>query len=165
MKIIKRHITKLNPVCFDVGAFRGQSVEYLKTVFKKPLIYSFEPLQKNFAILKRNNYTDNKCYNVAVSNFTGETSFYENKISHTSSLLKVNKQSKDSVKISEANSNNDNDLFLSFNKRVKVKTITLDDFYLSNKLSKIDLLKIDVQGAESMVIKGAVNHFLKIQRQ
>ena len=34
-KIIKQHITKSNPVCFDVGAFQGQSVELLKSVFKE----------------------------------------------------------------------------------------------------------------------------------
>ena len=32
-RIIKENIKKENPVCFDVGAFQGQSVELLKSVF------------------------------------------------------------------------------------------------------------------------------------
>ena len=32
-KIIKQHIKKGNPICFDVGAFQGQSVEFLKNIF------------------------------------------------------------------------------------------------------------------------------------
>ena len=126
----------------------------LQSVFEKPLIYSFEPSPKNFDALINKNFTDNICFNLAVSNYTGESFFYENKIAHTSSLLKVNKSSKDSIKISAANASKDKNFFKMFNEKVKVKTITLDDFYKSEKLSNIDLLKIDVQGTEAMVVEG-----------
>ena len=160
-RIIKQNIKKENPVCFDVGAYQGQSVQYLKNLFDKPLIYSFEPSLKNYQIIKNKKYKDNICFNMAISNFTGETVFYENKIAHTSSLFKVNIDSKDSVEINKGNANDNEKLKSTYNKEVKIKTTTLDDFYRTQKLTKIDLLKIDVQGAEVLVIEGGMESFLK----
>jgi len=160
-KIIKQKINKENPVCVDVGAYQGQSVELLRNIFNNPLIYSFEPIQGNYEVLKSKNYNNNLCFNMAISNFTGTTIFYQNEISHTSSLFKVNIESKDSVTISKANENNSKNKFSDYNKKINVNTTTLDDFYESQKLSDIDLLKIDVQGAEALVVEGGVKTFLK----
>ncbi len=160
-KIIKFHIESGNPICFDIGAFQGQSVEYFRSIFKDPIIYSFEPLKKNFEDLKSKNYKDNMCFNIAISNFSGDTVFYENKIAHTSSLFKVNTKSEDSIKINELNKSKKDKSFSYYNKEIKVQTTTLDKFYLTNNLSQIDLLKIDVQGAEALVIEGGGKKFLK----
>ena len=86
-EIIKRNINRENPICFDIGAYQGQSVEFLRRVFKEPLIHSFEPSPKNYEVLKSKKYKNNRCYNLAVSNFSGETTFCENRIAHTSSLF------------------------------------------------------------------------------
>lgn len=61
-KIIKLHIKKRNPICFDVGAFQGQSVVYYRNLFNNSIIYSFEPLPSSFLILKNKNYKDNMCF-------------------------------------------------------------------------------------------------------
>jgi FkbM family methyltransferase len=43
----------------------------------------------------------------------------------------------------------------AFNKkRVKVKTISFDDFVLENNLTKVDVIKIDVEGVEPLVFEG-----------
>ena len=160
-KIIKLHIKKNNPICFDIGAFQGQSVEYFRSIFKDPIIYSFEPLKKNFEILKSKNYKHNMCFNMAISNFSEDTIFYENKIAHTSSLFKVNTKSEDSIKINELNKSKKEKSFSDYNKESKVQTTTLDKFYLTNNLSQIDLLKIDTQGAEVLVLEGGGKKFLK----
>ena len=57
--------------------------------------------------------------------------------------------------------NNSKNKFSDYNKKINVNTTTLDDFYESQKLSDIDLLKIDVQGAEALVVEGGVKTFLK----
>jgi FkbM family methyltransferase len=43
----------------------------------------------------------------------------------------------------------------SYFQRIKVKTITLDQFFTENKLNKINLIKIDVEGWEYPVLKGS----------
>ena len=42
-------------------------------------------------------------------------------------------------------------------KKINVDVITLDDFCQKNKISNIDLLKIDTQGYEEFVLEGAQN--------
>ena len=44
-------------------------------------------------------------------------------------------------------------------KSIDVEIITLDDFCLKNNINHIDILKIDVQGAELDVLKGGGKKF------
>ena len=142
--VIKNIVKKENPICFDVGAHIGESVLYFNKLFNNPLIYSFEPSPKSFKILKNNNYKNNICFNYAISNITGNTVFYENQISHTNSLVKINSLSVDSIKKQK-----------TINTKINIKAKKLDDFCSEEKINKIDLLKVDVQGAETLVLKEA----------
>jgi len=144
--VIKNIVKKENPICFDVGAHIGESVLYFNKLFNNPLIYSFEPSPKSFKILKNNNYKNNICFNYAISNITGNTVFYENQISHTNSLVKINSLSVDSIKKQK-----------TINTKINIKAKKLDDFCSEEKINKIDLLKVDVQGAETLVFEGSQN--------
>jgi len=160
-EILKQKIENVDPVIFDIGAYQGQSVELFIEIFSNPVVYSFEPSLKTFKELKRKKYKNNRCYNLAVSNVNGQTVFYENEISHTNSLYKVNKKSNDSISIMKETACGGEKHKAVVNSAIKVNTITLDEFFISNKLSEIDILKIDVQGAESLVLEGAREIFLK----
>lgn len=46
-QLLKEKINK-NPVIFDVGANRGQSIEKYLKIFHKPIIHSFEPIKNEF---------------------------------------------------------------------------------------------------------------------
>jgi len=48
----------------------------------------------------------------------------------------------------------------SISKKIDIKTDTIDNLYLSDKIQQIDFLKIDVQGAEFEILKGGKS-FLK----
>jgi len=144
--VIKNIVKKENPICFDVGAHIGESVLYFNKLFNNPLIYSFEPSPESFKILKNNNYKNNICFNYAISNITGNTVFYENQISHTNSLVKINSLSVDSIKKQK-----------TINTKINIKAKKLDDFCSEEKINKIDLLKVDVQGAETLVFEGSQN--------
>ena len=148
--VIKNIVKKEDPICFDVGAHIGESVVYFNKLFNNPLIYSFEPSPKSFKILKNNNYKNNICFNYAISNITGNTVFFENEISHTNSLVKINSLSVDSIKKQK-----------TINSKINVKAIKLDDFIIEQKINKIDLLKVDVQGAESLIFEGSQNTLKK----
>uniref|UniRef100_A0A7V4KEE3 FkbM family methyltransferase n=1 Tax=Fervidobacterium pennivorans TaxID=93466 RepID=A0A7V4KEE3_FERPE len=42
-----------------------------------------------------------------------------------------------------------------YKKSVKVKTTTIDEFVKENKIERVDFIKIDAEGAEREIIKGA----------
>lgn len=142
------------PVIFDVGAHRGESVAYLKRIFTKAIIYSFEPDPDSFKALSAANIDGVSYFNLALSDVDGTAIFNRNRISHTNSLLKVNLKSKDSIEIAKATAENNTKFFDDFNEEIQVSTVTLDGFSRQHSVNKIDLLKIDVQGAECSVLAG-----------
>ena len=48
-------------------------------------------------------------------------------------------------------------MLLLMQKKLKIKSVKLDDWANENKINKIDLIWMDVQGAEKDVIEGAEN--------
>lgn len=150
-----RHIVKADkPVIFDVGAHHGESVTYLKTLFPNPLIYSFEPDPDSFDILSVPVIDGVSYFNLALSDVDGTVSFYRNNISHTNSLFKVNLSSRDSIGVTKATAENNTQYFDAFNEEIKVAAMRLDNFAKARSINQIDLLKIDVQGAECRVLAG-----------
>jgi FkbM family methyltransferase len=129
-------------------------VAYLRKIFPQSLIYSFEPDPKSFTILSEKGFEKHICFNLAVSDNTGKANFFRNEISHTNSLFKINIKSSDSIKISEDQEKSETDYSTKINKKIEVNTIRLDDIVEQEKFDKIDLLKIDVQGAEAQVLRG-----------
>lgn len=150
-----QHIVKAEePVILDVGAHYGESVGYLKTLFPKASVYSFEPDPDSFDLLSATAIEGVSYFNIAISDADGTASFYRNKISHTNSLFKVNLNSRDSIGIAKATAENDKQFFDGFNEEVKVDAVRLDSFTMQHSIGQIDLLKIDVQGAECRVLTG-----------
>jgi len=154
-QLIKNIVQADHPIIFDIGAHRGESVLYLKRIFPSSSIYSFEPDPDSFKVLERNDIDGVCCLNLAISDTDGVERFYRNKISHTNSLFRVNLQSKDSIGVNTANAKNDTEYFIGFNQEIDIPTLRLDSFVKANAISHIDLLKIDVQGAECKVLNGA----------
>lgn len=128
-----------NPVLFDVGANNGQYLEMLLNVLKdkNPLIHSFEPDAKAFEKL---NQKFGHLENVFINNFAlGEKN-------HISVLYVSKDGGVDSSLIKSTESE-----FLEYQIEVK----TLDEYCQKNDISKIDFLKIDTEGFEMSVLKGA----------
>lgn len=154
-RLLQHIVTATEPVILDVGAHHGESVAYLKPLFSKASIFSFEPDPDSFDILSASAIDGVSYFNLALSDVDGTASFYRNKISHTNSLFKVNLDSRDSIGIANATAENDTQYFEGFNEEVKVATARLDSFTKQHSIGQIDLLKIDVQGAECRVLMGA----------
>jgi FkbM family methyltransferase len=153
-KLIQYIVKKDAPVIFDVGAHYGESAAFFKKLFPRAKIYSFEPDPDSFALLSYSAIDGVSYFNLALSDEDGTASFYRNKISHTNSLLKVNMKSRDSIGVTKAIAQNDAQYLEGFNAEIQVATMQLDSFSGQHSIDQIDLLKIDVQGAECRVLAG-----------
>lgn len=155
-KAVNDHCKSINPILFDVGAHVGESVNYLKRLFPSGQIYSFEPDPASFNQLVANTSTHQnvQCFNLALAAKNGQTKFYRNRIDHTNSLLPVNLNSHDSIYLEKVRRGEEQLEEERFNQPLTVETAKLDDFCAKQRLSRIDLLKLDVQGAEVFVLEG-----------
>lgn len=140
-----------SPIIFDVGAHKGESILFFKNIYPSAQIYSFEPELTNFEellkVAKRNNTL---AFNLAIAETDGEIPFFKQDISHLGGLLPINKESSDSLGYAKS----------AKNEPLIVNAISLDSFCQQNNIDYINLLKIDVQGYEVGVLKGAL-HILK----
>ncbi len=153
-EISKKQIKKLigsNPqTILEIGAADGKdSMEFLKC-FKSSKIFLFEPDPRNVNILIKK-FSNNKNIFIekfAISDKNGETTFYQ---SMKEDVLWAYSSS---IKKPKNHFNQFPDI--KFNKSIKVKTKTLDDWSKENKIDCIDFIWADVQGAEKEMIIGGM---------
>jgi len=130
---------KAGDVVFDVGAHFGFFSYYAVQRGAKK-VYAFEPNPYVFEILKKNAemWSEKiKPYQLALSSKNGEVELFipDDELSGVSTILQ-NRQNK-------------------YKKSVKVKTTTIDEFVRNNGIERVDFIKIDAEGAEREIIKGA----------
>ena len=53
-QVIKKLINNKNIMIFDVGANRGQSIDYFKKIYPTSIIHSFEPVKEEYQKLIHN---------------------------------------------------------------------------------------------------------------
>jgi len=155
-------------IIFDIGCCELEDSIRYSNMFSQALIYSFEALYKNYLISNENLSQFKKqqsihLFNVALSNTEGEADFYissgkpqehidiDFNFGNKSSSLLEPKKVKDFFN------------WLEFNEIEKVKTKKINDFCIEQSITLLDLLHIDVQGAEMLVLEGA-NYFLNNTR-
>ena len=144
-------------IIFDIGANRGQSVRFFKSLYPSSKIYAFEPSESSFEKLRsfvaNTQYSGVFLFRVAFGNSQREGIFHESDLSETSSFVLPNQDSKYLKKknliLLQKNEN-------SYNS-IPIQITTLDDFVSKNEINFIDIVKIDVEGFELEVIQGASN--------
>ena len=154
--LTKSLITKSEPVIFDVGANKGQSIIRYKKLFQNPIIHSFEPNIDEVKILEQKYINDKNLYlnNVAVGEKKGNLEFNINAISGHSSFKNLIPNTTWIKKRSSEFKIDDKNYTV---KKVNAEIITLDDYVDEKNLTNIDILKIDTQGFEDKVLLGAQN--------
>ncbi|WNC52874.1 MULTISPECIES: FkbM family methyltransferase [unclassified Thermosynechococcus] len=138
----------------DVGANTGQFVSFLRDqVGYSGKVNSFEPLSSAFKILEIKARNDQlwTVYNYGLGDFTGEAEINISENSYSSSLLNMMQAHLDAAP---------NSKYIS-KENITIKTL---DSIFSNIASSQDkiFMKIDTQGFESKVLKGAENSLKKI---
>ena len=152
-------------VIFDVGCYRGIFTKTILNLIrnKKYKFYLFDINKKVKKYIKNLVRLKNIYYNeIALSNKNGKAIYYYNRFfesagSSLSNIVKNDSKWNFSRKLIFKL------LFLkvkSFTK-YKVSTITLDNFVKNKKIKLIDILKIDIEGSEYDLLKGAKNSLKK----
>ena len=158
-KKIFNQLKKLNiSNAIDVGAHKGEFLNYLLTIKSVKEIHAFEPQEEIFNMLYSSFGKNKKVFlnNEALSNTNSTREMYLNSLTSTSTFSEINKNSS-WFKFKNLILNKKN----SFQKIRKIKTIKLDDYFIVRNINKIDLLKIDTEGHELNVLNGAVTVFNK----
>jgi FkbM family methyltransferase len=129
-EIYKFEATKKDPVIIDCGANIGLSILYFKNIYPSAKIIGFEPDPKIFSILKNNissfDYQDVELINNALWEEEKELDFYS--------------EGADAGRLSNTTDKTS---------MIKIKAVKLSTFLDS----PVDLLKIDIEGAEYAVLK------------
>ncbi len=156
-KFYKKKLPK-KQIFIDVGANLGDWFTVAKRKYKNSKIYAFEPIKgitkkrKDVKII--NQAVDIRNNQMKILNITRETV--------TSSLLNqersiINKFVTFKDKKGKIHRKSDYDII----KKIKVRTIRLDNFIKKNNLREIHYLKIDAEGNDLNVLKSA-GKYLKI---
>jgi FkbM family methyltransferase len=128
------------PVVFDVGANTGQSVANFRRLLPDSTLHSFEPGRRAFQELSSSSRGLRNVHlvNAAVGSAPGRLTLIENEYTDMSSFLRPSTAAWGAV-VAET----------------EVEVTTVDGYCAEHGIDRIDLLKIDTQGYELEVLRGA----------
>jgi FkbM family methyltransferase len=146
-KLTLRLLLGESPLIIDVGAYDGSDAIEFSSIFPRGVIYAFEALPKNFLKLWQNCYTLDNIITVcgAMGKNSGVNNFFQS--SGTSD------GSGSILPPSEVLQRHPSVLFLQKDEVVVLET-TLDTYFETKMVSKVDLIWLDAQGAEQIVLEG-----------
>lgn len=144
LKYLKRH----NKIQFiDVGAHNGDFTKAIETYCGITKGILIEPLPDKLDDLKQVfQFPAYQVFGCAVSSENGVAEFEINEFEATSSLLNIKRELHELKTIN-----------LGTRKVMQCQVRTLDDIVKEANMKSVDLLKLDVQGAEHLVIQGGTN--------
>jgi FkbM family methyltransferase len=134
----EKYVLKKGDIIFDIGAHIGKyAIRAANLVGKEGKVYAIEIEPKTYEFLLKNiqlNKFEDRIIprKIAISNKVGKSAFF---ISETRSEI--------------------NSLHDDWGKKIEVDTTTIDEIVKKEKLNKIDLVQMDIQGAEYEAILGA----------
>lgn len=148
---IKEILAKSNPkLCIDVGANIG---EYTKEILENTnsRVIAFEPVPTTFEKLVKETelYVDRIQYENK-----GVGAINEELIIHFNSAASAHASFSEEIK--QIN-------YVTNEEKISVPVVTLDSYFKLNNITEVDFIKIDTEGFESEVFKGASRIFKEIK--
>jgi FkbM family methyltransferase len=143
----RRLVTGDTPVIFDVGANVGQTAMRYRSLFPGATLHCVEPFGPSFEQLAKAFERDPQVvlHRFALAAASGSARLNVNSSAATNSLLESDARA----------SHYWGDGLLDTQSTIEVETRTLDELCAELGVGHVDVLKIDVQGAEYAVLEGA----------
>jgi len=131
-----------NSVVLDIGANVGNHTVYWGKISKVNKIFAFEPVISTYCILEKN---------IEINNLSNKVKLFNIGLGDKKTRAKIDIFSIDNIGATSINEDVNGD----------IKICALDDIYEINNESRIDFIKIDVEGFEKYVLEGAKHILLK----
>lgn len=147
-KLSLKDVLPSDPIIVEGGAHIGLDTLEFAKIWPQSKIYAFEPDRRIFRRLSRNtiNHPQIKTYPWALADRHGRASFYVSAGTSdaSSSILKPKTHLEEFPSV-------------TFSNHVYVDTINLQDWAKAEGLTQIDLLWLDLQGAEYLALKNSLD--------
>jgi len=156
----KSILNKDNPKIIEIGAHFGEDSVRFSETFENAEIFCFEPDPRCVKVFKKYVKDKNiKLFPIALSDKNGTAEFYQ---SYDNNIVDLVPNKYDWIDVKDYNDNKLSNSGSSSLKagyrnnldKIVVETKRFDDWYIENNISDIDLVWIDVQGAEKEVLDG-----------
>ncbi|QQR85787.1 MAG: FkbM family methyltransferase [Flavobacteriales bacterium] len=150
----KLFVRRKPEVVMDIGACNGYAGVHYGHMFPGAVVHAFEPVPTNHALVLANATkhpeVDLRAHCLALSDRAGRA------VLHLSSAEGSRRSDGHrSSSLLEPGLTTKVHPWLEFKQRIEVTTDTLDAFCARERIAAIDLIHMDVQGAELMVLRGA----------
>lgn len=136
-------------ICIDVGGNVGYFSLLFAECASQGEVHVFEPIPLNAALIatnaRLNEFSTIRLNECALSDHEGKTEF--------------------TVSVDSAYSSMRDTGSVAASKSISVNLSTLDRYCEDKKLPRVDILKVDVEGAEGLVLGGAANLLIDIHRR
>lgn len=141
-------VVKPGMVCFDVGANLGEMTLHMATLAGSGgAVHAFEPVSAVHARLAKH----------VQRNHPGNVQIYKLALSNRNGTLEISCAAPDADNQGLASIVNSGEKSLTQREHIEVRT--LDDFVAEQGITRIDLMKIDIQGAEMSLLEGGTKVF------
>ena len=132
-------------VFFDVGANNGQTITRARQKFGNCRIFAFEPHPKTFEQLTSNNAKtlNIELFNLALGSEIGEKTMFEYSNSRINSL--------------RPNAQFVARFMTEAIRQIRIDCTTIDRFCWDHRIERVDVLKIDTEGFDFEVLRGATS--------
>lgn len=139
-RFLERELPRDLKTVFDVGANVGDYAAHVRAAFPDATIFAFEPHPRTFEHLLRRHGSDVKAFNVALSDRAGVLDLFDLADSGTQ-LASLSAEALEALK---------RPIVVQ-----QVEATTLDQFCDTHGITSIDLLKLDTEGFELSILRGA----------